>query len=347
MSNVNNKQRLKKLVESIVSEEIEKPVLLTEGDDVIYKAFIEPFKDVADTAIHGLKKVASTGVSDLWKVVKMTFMSMLPFVGPAELDNIEAEADQRLDKYMSGLDSEYQDVLQRNVDALGTRDAKYFSFFLRPDLFFARQFATGAPLVALDFLETLTSGNDKVTALKNKVADIHATKNPAGAGGGPMSGGTSGGYIDGDDGGYMQEEAANPQQAQQDQKLAIKKEIQALMTDPSVIQSMKDSPIIKGVANSKVQAVLKRAHDLNKAQTFDQVKKFIGSKGPEIEKKVLENLPPETTPEQQQELLDAQVPEVKKMFKGIYKSYLTDFLKMDSFYKKDVQTALGQLEQLG
>lgn len=346
MSNANNKQRLKRLVESIVSEEIEKPVLLTEGDDVIYKAFIEPFKDVADTAIHGLKKVASTGVSDLRKVTKMAFMSLLPFVGPAELDNIEAEADQRLDKYMSGLDQQYQDVLQRNVDALGTRDAKYFSFFLRPDLFFARQFATGAPLVALDFLETLTSGNDKVTALKNKVADIHATKDPVGAPSGPMSGGGSAGYMDGDDGGFM-EEAANPQQAQQDQKLAIKKEIQALMTDPSVIQSMKDSPIIKGVANSKVQAVLKRAHDLNKAQTFEQVKKFIGSKAMEIEKKILENLPEDVTPEQQQELLDAQVPEVKKMFKGIYKSYLTDFLKMDSFYKKDVQTALGQLEQLG
>jgi hypothetical protein len=395
MKNAESKERkaLKRLIESVVAEEVAPAVkLINEGDDVIYKAFIQPFKDVVDTAVHGAKTIATKTGSDLLKVTKMTLMSHLPWVGPKELDNIEAQFDQRLGSYLDGLDQEYKDVLDRNIENLGTTDALAFSFFLRPDLFFAKQIATGTPVVALDMLDTLTLGHPKVRNLKNKFADVHRRKNPVGSSGGPMSGGGGGG-MGGDagyggmgDGGDSFEEAIKPRQpnsvplpqkpqpapqqpapqqqqqqqpaaqqqqqqqaptGQQDPNEALKQELEALLKDPEIIQTMKDNPVVKDVAKLKAQSAIDRASSLMSAKTFEDIKKHAGTDAAALEQKVTADFPPETTPEEKQQLLDATVPEFKKMYGKIYKSYLTDLLNLDDMFPGDIKKAIAKIDQLG
>ncbi len=344
--NNEKKNELKKLIESVVEEALleQQTTLLKEGDDVIYKAFIQPFADVIDTAVHSTKTLATKSGSELLKLAKMSTMSLLPFVGPEELDEIENEFDSKLNNYLQGLDDEYKDVLQRNIDALGTTDAKGFSFFLRPDLFFAKEIATGTPVVALDFLDTITLGNPKVKKLKNKFANIHKRKNPPGAGGGPLStggGGGAGSYVDYDMGdGGLEEAATNP-------KLQMKKEIQALLKDPEIIQAMKNNPVIKDVAKLKAQSVIDRASKVLKSNSFEDIKKHMGPEGEKLEQEATKNFPPEATPEEKDKLLQSMVPEFKNMLKQIYKNYLTNLLNLDSLYPEDIKNAIKKIDQLG
>ena len=346
MSNADNREKreLKRLIESIVTE-----TLIKEGDDVIYKAFIQPFTDVVDTAVHGAKTMATKTGSDLLKVAKLSTMSLLPWVGPRELDNIESQFDQRLNSYLDGLDQEYKDVLDRNIQNLGTTDAMAFSFFLRPDLFFAKQIATGTPVVALDMLDTLTLGNAKVRNLKNKLASIHKRKDPVGSGGGPMSGGGGyGDYMGGDMGGDAFEEAVQPQQQQRpNPKLQMKKELEALLKDPEIIQAMKDNPIVKDMAKMKAQAAIDRASELMGAKTFDDIKKHVGKDAASLETQATKDFPPNVSPEEKMQLLDAMVPEFKKMYGQIYKSYLTNLLNLDAMFPDDIRKAVAKLDQLG
>ena len=343
MKNANNKERtaLKRLIESIVAEE----VILKEGDDVIYKAFIQPFADVVDTAVHGAKSLATKTGSDLLKLSKMTVMSHLPWVGPKELDNIEDQFDQRLNSYLGGLDQEYKSVLDRNIQNLGTTDALAFSFFLRPDLFFAKQIATGTPVVALDMLDTLTLGNKKVRDLKSKFANIHKRKNPVGSSGGPMSGGGGGDYMGGDDGGDAFEEAVNPKQ--KSPNVQLKQELDMLLKDPEIIQAMKNNPVVKDVAKMKAQSAIDRASGLMSAKTFDDIKKHVGKDAGVFEAKVTKDFPPEATPEEKEQLLNAMVPEFKKMYGKIYKAYLTDLLNLDNMFPDDIRKAVAKLDKLG
>ena len=343
-----NNKKLQYLINKIINQEfdslLENHTLIQEGDDVIYKAFIEPFKDIVDTAVHSTKTIAAQTGSDLLKTIKMGVMTLLPFVGPKELDNIEKQADAQLQKYLNGLDDQYKDVLQRNIESMQTRDAKYFSFFLRPDLFFAKQIATGAPLAALELLDTLSLGNEKVRALKNKVENIHKTVNPPGASGGPFSGGggmSGGGYVDYDIGDGGLEETL-----QGKQKIAVKKEIEALLDDPEIVNAMKNNPIIQGIAKTQAQAVIDRAGALSKANTFEDVKKFMGTDASKMEAELTKNFPKEATPEEVKQLLDGVVPEIKNMYKSIYKNYLTNFLKLDNLYPKDIQKAIQKIDQL-
>ena len=358
MKNADNKERraLKRLIESVVKEEI----TLKEGDDVIYKAFIQPFTDVVDTAVHGAKTMATKTGSDLLKVVKMSTMAHLPWVGPRELDNIEDQFDGRLKSYLDGVDQDYKDVLDRNIENVGTTDALAFSFFLRPDLFFAKQVATGTPVVALDMLDTLTLGNSKVRSLKNKFANIHRRKNPVGSGGGPLSGGGGSGgggdYMRGDDGGGGGfEEAVKPpqpgmQQLQpqtQNPNVQLKQELDALLKDPEIIQAMKNNPVIKDVAKLKAQSAIDRASSLMGAKTFEDIKKHAGKDAGALEQKVTKDFPPEASPEEREQLLNATVPDFKKMYGKIYKTYLTDLLNLDSMFPDDIRKAVAKLDQLG
>ncbi len=120
---------LKKLIKELALEE---QAQLLKEENIFVKAFVEPFTDIAQTAFAGLQKNAAALISNSTKLAKQAAIAALPFIATSEITRIGEEENQRLQQRLGEIDSEYADVLSRNIETLRTRDMAGIGFLLNP-----------------------------------------------------------------------------------------------------------------------------------------------------------------------------------------------------------------------
>lgn len=219
MKNDKEKQKLQRLIETIVKEELGS---LKEGwitDDPFIGMFIQPFTDIFNTAKAELTKVTATVFENAKKLAKQTVYFAVPFIGAAAVKKAEEEAKEAIQNKIASVNEEHREVYERTYEALRNPDVLGFTFLLDPVLPLTENFALGvklakdAPVPLLSTLEVLTGGHPKVTELKNQYKQAIAVEpsqlggrgwGPGGGGGGwgyGLGGGFDGGFGGGDGGG--------------------------------------------------------------------------------------------------------------------------------------------------
>lgn len=187
------KESLNRLISEIVYSEIKKnsgnkkQTLVLEAENAFYNIFIDPFVDVAKTATHGLKSTAQSIVGNTRKVAMQTAVALMPFVASSEVTRIGKEEQKRLKEKLASLDSQYADVLERNIEAIHAGNAATLMFLMNPAKMlgeYAAMWAGGKAVEVgadvavnvLDFLEVLTAGapglNKKIAHLKQNYSEL-------------------------------------------------------------------------------------------------------------------------------------------------------------------------------
>lgn len=175
MKNDKNKQKLQKLIESLVAEELSR---LNEGsalfDHPFIGGFIEPFTDIFRVAKAELAKVTATVFENTKKLAKQTVYFAIPFIGAAAIKKAEEEAKQAIEQRIASINEEHRDVYERVYTALKNPDVLGFTFLLDPVLPLSENFALAVKLVKdapgplLGALEALTGGHPKVVELRKR-----------------------------------------------------------------------------------------------------------------------------------------------------------------------------------
>lgn len=143
------------------------------SSDEMYKTFIKPFVDVAQTAA-GKTKELSQKTQTLVKVAFETLATTLIPILTDDYKAIFAKEKQALQK----IRAEYGEVYKSNWDAIFNDDMMVAAFFYNPAAFFTVQFARKMPGVLLNLASVLTGGE-----LDGWVQKVKA-KHGAGKGGG-------------------------------------------------------------------------------------------------------------------------------------------------------------------
>jgi hypothetical protein len=222
-------KNLNDFVNEVVALEVKKAKLHVLKEDVFYDAFVQPFVDVVKTAQHGFQKSAQSIISNTRKVAMQAAVAMMPFVASSEVTRIGKEEKERLKKKLESLDSEYAEVLERNIEAIHTGNAATIAFLMNPAKMLGEYallwsggtaVSLGSSAIAnvLDFLKVLTSGapgiSKKIEHVQNdyeelskKASDFAAHSIGAGghSSGGSHSGesyGSAGGDYGDFEGGY-------------------------------------------------------------------------------------------------------------------------------------------------
>ena len=208
-----SKEKLKKIIESLTKEVMEEQLLKEAGGPV--GAFLDPLSDIVKTAKYGLKKVATVGGRNALKIAGHAVMLLIPFIDSKEIKKIDRMVQKQIDGRVAQLDNEYKDVLQRNMQALQSKDISAFTFFLNPAVYFGAKAGMSAAATAASMFETMTMGSKAATDLRKRVDSVNKTnlgwngaQGSAKSGGG-MGAGDFGGDYGGDIGG-MYEAAVAP-----------------------------------------------------------------------------------------------------------------------------------------
>lgn len=365
MSNDDNKskkqqqQHLKILIETAVEE-----AFLKEDQGVLYKAFIEPFTDVVQTARAGLESSIASVTRNARKVAMQAGAAALPFVAASEVTRLGHDENERLKQKLGEIDAKYGDVLDRNIQALKGKDPAGIAFLMNPALALGAHFgawaagkgvgaASGAVSGNLEFLGILTAHvpvvgalftnlSGKFGTLSQKASDlgtavVHKPVSSAG-----FSGGGGGGYGDmGDYGGgfgdggesadkedlpMIQEEEASPGGAFTTAELNQKvgQVVQKMLQRKDVQKALASSPVAKAFKTSGVETVVDRANKVASLTTLDQFKQFAGPEFAKFEETLKSQMPEDTSPEALQTFEQEQVVQLKKVYKGIYEKYLKE-----------------------
>lgn len=235
--------------------------------------FTDPIKDIFKTASYGAKKVGATIGTNALKLLGQTFATLLPFVSHKEVTNIGNRANKKKEELISKLDSQYKDVLERNREAFLNQDIAAVTALLNPGLYLTAKAGLSGTAAALGALELIVSPfealRNKVSGLKNKVETANQTKQGwPGHGKSDLSGG--GGGMGGDFGDYggMYENQQPPQ--------SIDAEIKALLSDPQVVNAVKNSDLVKQLDRAYLQSVEERTTSLDKIHSMNDLKVFMG-----------------------------------------------------------------------
>lgn len=357
MKNNKDKQKLQKLIESLINEEVSK---LNEDsilfDNPFINGFIEPFTDIFRVAKAELSKVTATVFINTNKLVKQTVYFAIPLIGASAIKKAEKEAEQAIKSRISSINEEHRDVYERVYKALKNPDVLGFTFLLDPVLPLSENFALAVKLVKdapgplLSALEALSGGNPKVVELRKKYQK--ATKVPTfgtntygsgGFGGGMddfgfgFGGGDYGGDGGGDGGEAVQHAGKAPlfeqqqllakqqrragfkrSQPKQDPIKVLANAIQQLLKDPSVQKSIQKSPIVKQFQAAGIDAIVNSIKPVMNAQSYEELKKVVPDFN-KIETEIDKKLPGGgVPPEQLKQYRQDFVAEFKELYRQMF-----------------------------
>jgi hypothetical protein len=380
-----SKEKIKKLIESIVNDIMEEKHFLKEADGPV-GAFINPLSDIVKTAKYGLKKVATVGGRNALKLAGHAAMLLIPFIDSKEIKKIDKIVQKQIDARVSQLDNEYKDVLERNIQALRSQDISALTFFLNPAVYFGTKAGLAAASAAASMFEIMTMGSKEAVDLRKKIDMLNSTntgwngsKGNSGGGMGGMGdyGGAGFGGDYGGDGLYEAAPTAQPPAVQapavqppvtqvpaaqvpvaqapavqvpvnrEDKiKQQVASEIARLLKNPKIQQTIKNNPIINIVDNSKISAITSRAEQLMKLKSYDELKTFMGEDFEKFQAQNSKNIPKNLKPEELVKYNNKMVPEIKKAYKQIYLKYLNDMLNTGS-NAQEVSKAIQIVNSVG
>ena len=320
---------LQQLVDLEVSNVIResRELLQEEGDfqDPLAQVFLQPFKDVMDTARHGLEKTTTQVWGNALKFAKQAATLFLPGV---PVDAFTSEIDERIQSHLQNIDGKYKDVLTRNYDMMRARDLWGVPFLLNPVLMTGINLATKSPEVALAGLEAIAGGHPTITKMRERLKTINTRVLGGGFQGGKGAG-DAGGSSDGGDYGFYDhvdrsssrskailEQAAAPTSEEINKNFAA--QIAKAGSHPVIQAAIDKSPIAKQLRQIAEQSIVETVQEAIAFSTYDEMAKKLGSKFAQVEKQVMGQLPQGATPEQQQAFKNALVPEMKNLIKQMY-----------------------------
>ena len=376
----------KKLLELLVRETV-KEVLSEQVDysnDLMYKAFVQPFTDIFKTAQHGLESISATAIGETKTLAKALAFTAIPFIKPEAGSIMKMGSQDRnaTKEKLSQIDSNFGDVLDRNWQMLNNPDVWGTLFFLHPQLAIGSKIATHAPEVALELLSTLTGGSQAVESVlssykKMKVGGRDMNKGSYSPdyshyGGQDMWGG------DGGDGGAFQEQVqpqqppaqqppaqqpqqtppppaqqaqqpTQPQRPQVDPDRWAKAQIQKLLGSPEIERQIASSPITRKMQQMAINVIVQAAVKDLGAITFQKIQSAAGGKLKAAVEELKKKLPPE---QQNQDLISSPelqkmiVANVKQALKPAYVKQLQTLIQTNRGAAPLVNKAIQQVQKL-
>jgi len=346
MNNADDKKKLKQLIESIIKESLDENQEVIKEDGLV-GAFVQPFTDIAKTAQYGMKKLATVAGGNIFRMTANIIALSIPFIAAKELKKMDQSITQEIQKRVGAVDSQYKDVLERNMAALQAQDLSIAAFLVNPAMFLTVNTGLEGISATLGILDALTLGNSTVASLKGKVDSLTKTNTGWGGSKGGSSGGGGGG---GDFGGDGMAESKKPLIKEQVDIEQLRKQVLAsvteLMKKPEIRQVIKNNPLVTAIEQGTLDVVLNRVKQLVTINDYDKLKSFMGADFAEFEKTSLSSLPKGTKPEDIAKFKQSSVPEIKKAYKQIYLKYLNGILA-SAINPQAVQQAIQFVEKLG
>ena len=325
------------------------------GND-LYKAFIKPFVDVAQTTA-GKAKEMSVKTQTLVKVAFETVATtLIPILRNDYADIFKAEKSS-----LAKIRSEYGEVYKSNWDAIFQDDVQIAAFFYSPVAFLTVGFARKAPKAALELVSILSGGqlDGWVDQVRTKVKSVgtasksHKNDNPFGNGtykkgdkthlpnGGPGYGRD---YYEG-----VVREA--PEQAANEGlesvvKLLSSDKLKAKLSKSSVVKKMENSG--RAVVQHTLEQVFKQAQGVLTASSLQDLQNKTGSKLKGMEK--LSQIPQQERQRAEQEIISAAKKSMKEFYvknlEGQVKAAVAAGVPEDSAYVQDYQRIIGKIKAL-
>ena len=342
-----NKEKERKLLEELIKENVKLELALikeAEFNDPLLKIFVQPFTDIIDTARAGIEKVSGAAWTHIGSLAKQAVALAIPFLSTGTLDQIQKDAEQRIEQQLSTVNQKYGPALKRNYDAMRNRDLWGVAFLLNPQLFLGIKTAMVAPEVALSALEALTGGYAPIVAMREKLQSLNQRTEPSGGWdtGGAGASGYDLGYWDlgfGDYGGfgesrkfpslkkvyYEQHQQAPAQQQQPRQPLTkqqinqhLGQQIIAASKDPRVQQIINNNPVTNEMKKIGTESIMKTAYEIAGLKTYEDYKRYFGEDFNKFEQELFKMIPAKATPEQEQEFKKQFVPQIRQAVLNMY-----------------------------
>ncbi len=140
------------------------------GSQTVAGAFLDPLKDIGKTGLWALKTLTTKLTHLIPAIIGSWFAGMIPYLsgdnGTASGDVFNTFREHELDA-LEKLDSKYEEVLKRNMEALRSNDVWGLAFLLNPQALIAEKLVEKAPKVAYTLLDALSGG--LVSAGINKI----------------------------------------------------------------------------------------------------------------------------------------------------------------------------------
>jgi len=114
-------------------------------------------KDSVDTAIYGLKGIATKVGGELGIAAKGLFYTLLPLIQPKDYPSIAdmAEADRNaIEQKLANLDSRYAEVLKKNTEIFNNPDFNFGFFLAAPGAFVANKLVDTSLAAAADIYDS-------------------------------------------------------------------------------------------------------------------------------------------------------------------------------------------------
>jgi hypothetical protein len=344
---VNNKER--KLLEEVIRENVKLELSLikeVEFNDPLLKIFVQPFTDIIDTARAGLEKVSGAAWTHIGSLAKQAVSLAIPFLSTKTLDQIQQDAEQRIEKQLATVNQKYGPALKRNYDTMRDRDLWGVAFLLNPQLFLGIKTAMVAPEVALGALEALTGGHPAIVAMREKLQSLNQRTEPTGGWdtGGAGASGYDLGYWDlgfGDGGGmfenkkqprmvsiyFEQHQQAPVQQQQQQPKQPLTKQqinqhlgqqVIAASKNPKIQQVMNNNPVTNEMKKIAVDSIMQTANVIAGLKTYEDYQRYFGEDFKKFEQELFKMIPEKPAPEQEQEFKKQFVPQIRQAVLNMY-----------------------------
>lgn len=318
-------------------------------EESLLGGFLSPFSDVLRSAAWGVESLGAKTTS----AIKSTFDELRGVMIPGvEYDWEQFKNDDKA--LMDGIDGKYQDILQKNINALKNSDLPLFMFALDPTSTIAYKIGPKAPGAALALAEPV------VGAVSPKAgAAVGRWKNwwnKAGKdfslGGGKAATVSGDGWYDGSaDIGYggMGEGKVYEQQAQQPQPQPQKKQppnINTLLQNQEFLKAMNSSPITKRLRANALNGVYNRIKAVTQADTLQQMQGIVGTELASKIQQIIDKQDKTISKEEQAKLDQASMKEVQDIFKAFYLKQLKDMSDKLPNAKNDILNMINRISAL-
>lgn len=334
------------LIEETVSEVIAEEESLLGG-------FLSPFSDVLRSAAWGVESLGAKTTS----AIKSTFDELRGVMIPGvEYDWEQFKNDDKA--MMDGIDAKYQDILQKNIEALKNSDLPLFMFALDPTATIAYKIGPKAPGAALALAEPVVGAvspkaGAAVGRWKNwwnkagKDFSLGGGKATTVSGDGWYDGSADIGYGGMGEGKVYEQHAQPPQQPQQPQ--TQKKQppnINTLLQNQEFLKAMNSSPITKRLRANALNGVYKRVNAVMQADTLQQMQGIVGSELAAKIQQIIDKQDKTISKEEQAKLDQASMKQVQDIFKAFYLKQLKDMSEKLPNAKNDILNMINRISAL-
>lgn len=347
MSKKEKEKKLKeKLLKAIIEESIDQ--VLREEESLL-GGFLSPFTDVMRSAAWGVESLGAKTTN----AIKSTFDELRGLMIPGvEYDWEKFKNDEKA--LMGNIDAKYQDIIQKNIEALKNSDLPLFMFALDPTSTISYKIAPKAPSAALALAEPIVGAvspkagaavgrwkNWWTKAAKNFSLGSGKAATVSGDGSYDMSADVALGSI-GEGKIVEQQTPQQPQPTTQKQPPNLNQ----LFQNPDFVKAMNSSPITKQMRQGALDALVKRIEAVMKADSLQTMQKIVG---PELASKIQTTIDKQDktiSKEEQAKLDQASMKEIQNVFKAVYLKQLNDLSQKLPNAKNDILNTIKRISAL-